>query len=184
MIIQGGYDLHCKVYIPGVYTGSDLDDVEYDNHPIASGSSKASTPIKTDVFKTDATLFCRSLPHYIPASLGFCEIDGRDKECIFPCSSKLSWWWKTYIISNNLPREFNCQSSDMKPSALISQTKKIAKRCILHFIVYTYLEDMYMDQDHLRHTLNNNKIVAVNGQAVAPSSTTVLSLESRVAVDG
>jgi len=72
----------------------------------------------------------------------------------------------------------------MKPSALISHTTKMAERCILHFIVYAYLEDMYMDQGHLRHRLNNNEIVAFDIQVIIPSFTTVTSSSSRVVVDG
>ena len=61
-------------YIAGFYSGSDSDDDEDEAPP------KASAPMNTDVFKVDAASFCRALPHCIPASLGFNEIDGRDKE--------------------------------------------------------------------------------------------------------
>ena len=124
MVYQGGYELPCKHYIAGVYSDSDDDDDdECDDSPIASGSGKASLPIKIDVFKIDATLFCWSLPHCIPVSLGFSEIDGRDKGCMCPCSSKLSSWWKTSRFSKKLSYEFNCQIFAMKPSALIAHTK-------------------------------------------------------------
>ena len=56
---QGRYDVTCRDYIAGVYSDSDLDDDEYDNPPNTSGYGKSSHPIKTDVFKIDATLFCR-----------------------------------------------------------------------------------------------------------------------------
>ena len=83
MIIQARYDLPCKDYIAGFYSDSDSEDERHYDPPVISGSGKSYSPIKIDVFKIDATLFCQSLPYCIPASLGFNEIDGRYNRCIY-----------------------------------------------------------------------------------------------------
>ena len=85
-IIQSGYDLPYKDYTRGFYSDSETEDEEYHNTPITSVCGKSSPPINTDVFKIDAILFYQALLHCIPASLGFNEIDGRDKGCMCPSS--------------------------------------------------------------------------------------------------
>ena len=71
MIIQAGYDILAKDYVSGLYSEdeNDDDDDDYDN-PLLKPT------IVTDVFKKDATQFCRSLPRCIPTTLVFNEIDG------------------------------------------------------------------------------------------------------------
>ena len=109
---------------------------------------------------------------------------GGIKDEFIPAGVSFSSWQKTHGFSHLLICEFNCQSSAMKPSTLIAHTKKMAERFILHLIIYTYLEDMCMDQGHLRHSINHNTIVAVDGHVVTPSSTTLDSSSSKVVVDG
>ena len=124
--------------------------------------------IQTDITKQDARNCALSLPYCLPVHFGFDVVDEKDKHCICPCNDKLRPWWSSRKFPQNLTTNIKCDSAATSPSGLVMHAKRYSNSCILHFILYTYLSELYMDQGHVRKCIGEDRPVGYRVCVLGP----------------